>query len=239
MNLKFTTMLSRSLHSVARLNRSKLVSSGARAFSTNMPSQSQFYEILQEDDTRKELRSTFEKFAVEECAPLAAEMDKNNTFPHHMWPRLGELGLLGMTVEEEYGGMGLGYYEHCMAVEELSKANAAMALSYLAHSNLCVNQIRLNGSEEQKQKYLPKLIAGEHVGALAMSEPGSGSDVTSMRLKAEKKGDRYILNGNKMWITNGPTADVIVVYAKTDMKAGHRGISAFIVEKNFKGFSVA
>jgi isovaleryl-CoA dehydrogenase len=137
-------------------------------------------------------------------------------FPHHMWQRFGEMGMLGMTVEEEFGGMGLGYYEHCMAVEEVSKANAGMALSYLAHSNLCVNQIRLNGSKAQKDKYLPKLISGEHVGALAMSEPGSGSDVTSMKLKAEKKGDRYVLNGSKMWITNGPTADVLVVYAKTD-----------------------
>ena len=156
-----------------------------------------------------------------------------------MWRKLGDMGMLGLTVEEEYGGMGLGYYEHCIAVEELSKANAALALSYLAHSNLCVNQIRLNGNDEQRNKYLPKLISGEFVGSLAMSEPGSGSDVTSMKLKAEKKGDRYILNGSKMWITNGPTADVLVVYAKTDTKAGHKGISTFIVEKGMKGFSVA
>lgn len=149
------------------------------------------------------------------------------------------MGMLGLTVEEEYGGMGLGYYEHCMAVEEVSKANPGMALSYLAHSNLCVNQIRLNGSEEQKHKYLPKLISGEHVGALAMSEPGSGSDVTSMKLTADKKGDHYVLNGSKMWITNGPTADVLVVYAKTDTSKGHKGISTFIVEKGMKGFSVA
>ena len=160
-------------------------------------------------------------------------------FPHEMWKKFGDMGMLGLTVEEEYGGMGLGYYEHCIAVEEVSKANAAMALSYLAHSNLCVNQIRLNGSEEQKHKYLPKLISGDHVGALAMSEPGSGSDVTSMRLRAERKGDHFVLNGSKMWITNGPTADVLVVYAKTDADAGHRGISAFIVEKGMKGFSVA
>jgi len=152
---------------------------------------------------------------------------------------MGDMGLLGITVSEEYGGMGLGYYEHCMAVEEMSKCNAGMALSYLAHSNLCVNQIKLNGSEEQKQKYLPKLITGEFVGALAMSEPGSGSDVTSMKLKADKKGDHYVLNGSKMWITNGPTADVLVVYAKTDASAGHKGITAFIVEKGMKGFSVA
>ena len=149
------------------------------------------------------------------------------------------MGLLGLTASEEYGGAGLGYFEHCIVTEELSKANASVGLSYLAHSNLCVNQINLNGSEAQKQKYLPKLITGEHVGSLAMSEPNSGSDVTSMQLKAEKKGDKYILNGSKMWITNGPTADVIMVYAKTDMNAGHRGISTFIVEKGFKGFSVA
>ena len=149
------------------------------------------------------------------------------------------MGLLGLTASEEYGGAGLGYFEHCIVTEELSKANASVGLSYLAHSNLCVNQINLNGSEAQRQKYLPKLITGEHVGSLAMSEPNSGSDVTSMQLKAEKKGDKYILNGSKMWITNGPTADVIMVYAKTDMNAGHRGISTFIVEKGFKGFSVA
>lgn len=160
-------------------------------------------------------------------------------FPHHMWKRMGDMGLLGLTVEEEYGGMGLGYYEHCIATEELSKANAGLALSYLAHSNLCVNQLRLNGNESQKQKFLPGLISGDLVGALAMSEPGSGSDVTSMRLTATKKGDRYILNGSKMWITNGPTADVLVVYAKTDADAGHRGISTFIVEKGMPGFSVA
>lgn len=160
-------------------------------------------------------------------------------FPHEMWEKLGDMGMLGITVEEEYGGGGLGYTEHAIAVEEISKANAALGLSYLAHSNLCVNQIRLNGSEEQKHKYLPKLISGEHVGSLAMSEPGSGSDVTSMKLKAEKKGDRYVLNGSKMWITNGPTADVVVVYAKTDVDAGHRGISTFIVEKGTPGFSVA
>lgn len=166
-------------------------------------------------------------------------MDKTMMFPHHMWKVLGDMGFLGLTVEEEYGGMGLGYYEHCLVTEELSKANAAFGLSYIAHSNLCVNQIRLNASEEQKQKYLPKLCSGEHVGALAMSEPNSGSDVTSMQLKAEKKGDHYVLNGSKMWITNGPTADVLVVYAKTNPAEGHRGISTFIVEKGMKGFSIA
>lgn len=202
-------------------------------------SRDKYYNILQLDDTRQELRETFEKFAQEECAPHAEEMDKTMVFPHDMWQKFGEMGMLGLTVEEEYGGMGLGYFEHCIAVEEVSKANAAMALSYLAHSNLCVNQIRLNGTEEHKHKYLPKLISGEYVGALAMSEPGSGSDVTSMRLTAEKKGDHYVLNGSKMWITNGPTADVLVVYAKTDTAAGHKGISTFIVEKGMKGFSVA
>lgn len=220
------------------LNRLSLaVYNANRAFS--MKTHDKFYNLVQLDDTRAELRETFEKFAIEECAPHAEEMDKTMIFPHEMWRKFGDMGMLGLTVEEEYGGMGLGYYEHCMAVEEVSKANAAMALSYLAHSNLCVNQIRLNGNEDQKHKYLPKLISGEHVGALAMSEPGSGSDVTSMRLTAIKKGDHYVLNGSKLWITNGPTADVLVVYAKTDPAAGHRGISAFIVEKGMKGFSVA
>ena len=164
-------------------------------------------------------------------------MDKTGVFPSEMWMKMGDMGLHGITVEEEYGGMGLGYYEHCMAVEEMSKATAGMALSYIAHSNLAVNQIRLNGTEEQKHKYLPKLISGEHVGALAMSEPGSGSDVTSMKMRADKKGDEYVLNGSKMWITNGPTADVLVVYAKTDVEKGK--ISAFLVEKGMPGFSVA
>ena len=180
-----------------------------------------------------------EKFADEEVKPLAEQMDKTMVFPNHMWKRLGEMGLLGMTASEEYGGMGLGYYEHCLAIEQISKANAAFGLSYLAHSNLCVNQFELNASPAQKKKYLPKLCSGEFVGSLAMSEPNSGSDVTSMQLKAVKKGDKYILNGTKMWITNGPAADVIWVYAKTDMSAGHKGISTFIVEKDFKGLSVA
>jgi len=152
---------------------------------------------------------------------------------------MGDMGFLGITVEEEFGGAGLGYYEHCLVTEEISKASGSVGLSYIAHSNLCVNQIRLNGNEAQKKKYLPKLISGEHVGALAMSEPNAGSDVTSMKLRAEKKGDRYVLNGNKMWITNGPIADVIVVYAKTNPEKGHKGITTFIVEKNFKGFSIA
>ena len=152
---------------------------------------------------------------------------------------MGDMGFLGMTVEEEFGGTGLGYYEHCLVTEEISKASGSIGLSYIAHSNLCVNQIRLNGNEAQKKKYLPKLISGDHVGALAMSEPNSGSDVTSMKLRAEKKGDRYILNGSKMWITNGPSADTLVVYAKTNPELGHKGITAFIIEKGYKGFSIA
>ena len=166
-------------------------------------------------------------------------MDKEDVFPKHMWKKLGEMGLLGITVEEEFGGMGLGYYEHCIATEELSKANGALALSYLAHSNLAVNQLRLNGSQTQKEKYLPDMISGDKVGSLAMSEPNSGSDVVSMQMKAERKGDQYILNGSKMWITNGPSADVVVVYAKTDANAGSKSISTFIVEKGTPGFSVA
>lgn len=190
-------------------------------------------------ETADMIRDTVRSFAQEEIAPIAEKTDQENAFPNDMWPRLGELGLLGITVEEEYGGSGLGYLEHIIAMEEISRASASIGLSYGAHSNLCVNQIRRNGNEEQKQKYLPKLISGEHIGALAMSEPGAGSDVVSMRLKAEKKGDRYILNGNKMWITNGPDADTLVVYAKTDMDAGPKGITAFIIEKGFKGFSTA
>lgn len=171
--------------------------------------------------------------------PLRESMDKEDVFPKHMWKKLGDMGLLGITVEEEFGGMGLGYFEHCLATEEISKANGALGLSYLAHSNLCVNQIRLNGSEAQKNKYLPGLISGDLVGSLAMSEPNSGSDVVSMQMKAEKRGDEYVLNGSKMWITNGPSADVVVVYAKTDMQAAQKGISTFIVEKGTPGFSVA
>jgi len=189
-------------------------------------------------ETAEAIRDAVRRFAEAEIAPLAAEIDRTDTFPRHLWPKLGKLGVLGITVEEEYGGAGLGYLEHVVAMEEISRASASVGLSYGAHSNLCVNQIRLNGTEEQKRRYLPRLISGEHVGALAMSEPGAGSDVVSMTTRAEKRGDRWILNGRKMWITNGPEADVIVVYAKTDPQAGPRGITAFLVEKGFPGFAV-
>ena len=190
-------------------------------------------------ETADALRETVHDFSSHEIAPRADEIDKTNQFPRDLWPKLGALGLHGITVEEEYGGSGLGYLEHCVAMEEISRASAAVGLSYGAHSNLCVNQIRRNGSDAQKKKYLPKLISGDHVGALAMSEPGAGSDVVSMTTRAEKKGDRYIVNGAKMWITNGPLAETLVVYAKTDPSAGPRGITAFIIEKGMKGFSTA
>ena len=172
------------------------------------------------------LRDAVADFSQAEIAPLAAQLDHDDQFPMHLWKKFGEMGLLGMTVSEEYGGANLGYLAHMIAMEEISRASASVALSYGAHSNLCVNQINRNGTEAQKQKYLPKLISGEHVGALAMSEPGAGSDVVSMKLRAEKKGDRYVLNGSKMWITNGPDADTLVVYAKTDPQAGARGINS-------------
>jgi isovaleryl-CoA dehydrogenase len=190
-------------------------------------------------ETADAIRETVSSFAEAEIAPRAAEIDASNQFPNDLWRKFGDLGLLGMTVPEEDGGTGLGYLEHVIAMEEISRASASVALSYGAHSNLCVNQIKRNANAEQKAKYLPKLISGEHIGALAMSEPGSGSDVVSMKLRAEKKGDRFILNGNKMWITNGPDADTLVVYAKTDLEAGPKGITAFIIEKTFKGFSTA
>ncbi|MFA5488280.1 MAG: isovaleryl-CoA dehydrogenase [Candidimonas sp.] len=185
------------------------------------------------------LRDAVRDFAAAEIAPRAAEVDRSDTFPADLWRKFGELGVLGMTISEEYGGTDMGYLAHMVAMEEISRASASVGLSYGAHSNLCVNQIHRNGTAAQKQKYLPKLVSGEHVGALAMSEPGAGSDVVSMKLRADKKGDRYVLNGNKMWITNGPDADTLVVYAKTDPQAHQRGITAFIVEKSFEGFSVA
>ena len=190
-------------------------------------------------ETADAIRDTVFAFSQEKIAPRAAEIDRSNTFPMDLWPEMGALGLHGITVEEEYGGTGLGYLEHCVAVEEVSRASASVGLSYGAHSNLCVNQLRRNGTEAQKRKYLPKLISGDHVGSLAMSEPGAGSDVVSMKTRAAKKGDRYILNGSKMWITNGPVAETLIVYAKTDPEAGARGISAFIIERGMKGFSTA
>jgi len=185
------------------------------------------------------LRESVRSFAKREIAPRAAEIDRTNEFPRDLWPRLGKLGLLGITVEEEYGGTRMGYLAHIVAMEEVSRASAAVGLSYGAHSNLCVNQIRRNGNDRQKRRHLPRLVSGEHVGALAMSEAGAGSDVMSMKLRAEKRGGRYVLNGTKMWITNGPDADVLVVYARTDPAAGTRGITAFIVEKGSKGYTTA
>ncbi len=188
-------------------------------------------------ETAEAIRETVRDFAQSRIAPRAAEIDRTNTFPRDLWPEMGALGLHGITVEERYGGAGLGYLEHCVALEEVSRASASVGLSYGTHSNLCVNQIRRNGTEAQKRRYLPKLISGEHVGALAMSEPEAGSDVVSMRTRAERRGDRYVLDGSKMWITNGPVAETLVVYAKTDPEAGARGITAFIVEKGMAGFS--
>ena len=190
-------------------------------------------------ETADMIRDHVNSFASQEIAPLAEKTDLDNAFPNQLWTQMGEMGVLGMTVSEELGGAGLGYLEHVIAMEEISRASASIGLSYGAHSNLCVNQINRNGTQAQKVKYLPKLISGEHIGALAMSEPNAGSDVVSMKLKAEKKGDKYILNGNKMWITNGPDAHTLVIYAKTDLNAGAKGITAFIVESNFPGFSTA
>lgn len=191
------------------------------------------------NETTDLLRGTVEQFAKHEIQPIAESIDHSNTFPRHLWPKLGELGVLGVTVDPAFGGAGMGYLEHVVVMEEISRASASIGLSYGAHSNLCVNQIYLNGTETQKERYLPRLISGEHVGALAMSETGSGSDVVSMTLSAEQKGDHFILTGNKMWITNGPDADTLIVYAKTDKNAGPKGITAFIIEKNFQGFHTA
>jgi isovaleryl-CoA dehydrogenase len=190
-------------------------------------------------ETINMLRASVRQFAADEIAPRAAEIDRSNQFPADLWRKLGDLGVLGITVEEEYGGAAIGYLAHIVAMEEISRASASVGLSYGAHSNLCVNQIRRNATETQKRKYLPRLVSGEHVGALAMSESGSGSDVVSMRLRAKCSGDRYVLNGSKMWITNGPDADTLVVYAKTDIEAGPRGITAFLIEKGMPGFSTA
>ncbi|MBT5944646.1 MAG: isovaleryl-CoA dehydrogenase [Rhodospirillaceae bacterium] len=190
-------------------------------------------------DTADMLRDSVRSFASDKIAPRAEAIDRDNEFPIDLWPEMGALGLHGITVNEEYGGSGLGYLEHCVAMEEVSRASASVGLSYGAHSNLCVNQIHRNGNDEQKARYLPGLVSGAHVGALAMSEPGAGSDVVGMRTRAEKKGDRYILNGTKMWITNGPVSETYVIYAKTDPDAGARGMTAFIIEKGFKGFSTA
>ncbi|MGZ8395275.1 MAG: isovaleryl-CoA dehydrogenase [Rhodoplanes sp.] len=190
-------------------------------------------------DDVDQLRDLVRRFSEERIAPRAEEIDRTNQFPRDLWPELGALGLHGITVEEEWGGAGLGYVAHCVAMEEVSRGSASVGLSYGAHSNLCVNQIRRNGADAQKRRFLPKLISGEHLGALAMSETGSGSDVVSMRTRADKRGDRYVLNGSKMWITNGPEAETLVVYAKTDREAGARGITAFLVEKGMKGFSTA
>lgn len=189
------------------------------------------------DDDLNMLRESINAFAAAEIAPRAAEIDKTNEFPMDLWKKFGDMGLLGITVPEEFGGSGMGYLAHCVAVEEISRASASVGLSYGAHSNLCVNQIKINGTQAQKEKYLPKLCSGEHIGALAMSEPNAGSDVVSMKLRADKKGDKYILNGNKMWITNGPDAHTFVIYAKTDTSAGSKGITAFIVEGDSPGFS--
>lgn len=190
-------------------------------------------------ETADMLRDQVESFAAREIAPRAATIDRENDFPSDLWRKMGALGLLGVTVEEDYGGAGLGYLEHVVIMEELSRASASVGLSYGAHSNLCVNQLRRNGTSEQKRRYLPKLVSGEHIGALAMSEPGAGSDVVNMSMRAEKHGDRYVLNGDKMWVTNGPNADVVIVYGKTDPGAGAHGITAFIIEKGFKGFERA
>src|SRR3569832_207431 len=190
-------------------------------------------------ETADAIRETTARFAADKIAPLAAEIDRTNAFPRQLWPQMGELGLHGVTVEEAYGGLGLGYLEHVVAMEEVARASASVGLSYGAHSNLCVNQIRRWGNDDQKRKYLPKLISGEHVGALAMSEAGAGSDVISMKLKAEDKGGFHLLNGTKMWITNGPDADTLVVYAKTEPELGARGVTAFLIEKGMPGFSIA
>ena len=204
-----------------------------------MRSNSQAFMKFDLDPMIEEMRDVVARWVEDNLSPRAAEIDASNQFPRDLWPQLGELGVLGITAEEDYGGSGLGYVAHVVVMEEISRGSGAVGLSYGAHSNLCVNQLRINGNKAQKAKYIPKLASGEHLGALAMSEPGSGSDVVSMKTRAEKKGDHYVLNGNKMWITNGPGADTVVVYAKTEPEKHSRGITAFIVEKGMKGFSTA
>ncbi|KAF9903000.1 hypothetical protein EC991_004296 [Linnemannia zychae] len=226
-----TTARLPTLSAAARLN-------GLRATAVRYNSRSSYNaHVAGLSEEQEEFRQAVNRFAADELAPRAQDIDRENAFPMDMWKKFGDMGLLGITVPAEYGGLGLGYLEHTVAMEEISRASGSVALSYGAHSNLCVNQINRNGNDAQKKKYLPKLISGEHVGALAMSEHTSGSDVVSMKLTAEKKGDKYILNGTKFWITNGPDADTLVVYAKTDLKAGPKGITAFIIEKGMKGFS--
>src|SRR5687768_1142396 len=224
------------MHSPLTLTLSRKAGEGGEGAAPMIPNAAREFNF-DLGDTADAIRTTVRDFAQERIAPRADEIDRTNTFPRDLWPQMGALGLHGITVAEEYGGSGLGYLEHCIALEEISRASASVGLSYGAHSNLCVNQIRRNGTEAQKRKYLPKLISGEHVGALAMSEPGAGSDVVSMTTRAERRGDRYVLNGTKMWITNGPVAETLVVYAKTDPDAGARGITAFLIEKGFPGFS--
>src|SRR5687768_8845415 len=226
------------MHSPLTLTLSRKAGEGGEGAAPMIPNAAREFNF-DLGDTADAIRTTVRDFAQERIAPRADEIDRTNTFPRDLWPQMGAVGLHGITVEEEYGGAGLGYLEHCVAMEEVSRASASVGLSYGAHSNLAVNQIRRNGSEAQKRKYLPKLISGEHVGALAMSEPGAGSDVVSMKLKAEDKGGYYVLNGSKFWITNGPDADTLVVYAKTEPELGARGVTAFLIEKTMKGFSVA
>lgn len=211
----------------------------ARLTSMSVRNMSKYDNIIQMDDIQESMKEMARNFCKEEIEPFAEQIDKEDKFDPALWRKMGDQGLLGITAPEEYGGAGLGYTEHCLVSEEISRASGGVGLSYIAHSNLCVNQIKLNGNEEQKKKYLPKLISGEHIGALAMSEPGAGSDVTAMKTTARKEGNKYILNGSKMWITNGPSADVVFVYAKTDTSANKRGISAFIVETDTPGFSIA
>jgi isovaleryl-CoA dehydrogenase len=217
-------------------SKTNLIYNHTRKFFTQT---SNWLSLINLSEDQLALKDMVEKFGKSEIAPIAKQIDKDDHFPREIFNKLGELGLMGMTIPSKYGGSDMGYFEHCLVLDEISRYSASIGLSYGAHSNLCINQINRHGTEEQKMKYLPKLCSGEFVGALAMSEPNSGSDVVSMKLKAEKKGDKWILNGTKMWITNGPDADVLVVYAKTDTSANSKGITTFLIEKDFKGFKVA